>query len=190
MGGFDILLAACSFVMREAALFAAFCFLLLGLSDLIVDLIWLGLRLARRGRRPPFPVAAQPGRLAIFVPAWDEAAVIGRMLTHAQAAFAGADYRLYVGCYPNDPATIAAVRAAAGPRLRLVIGPAPGPTSKADCLNRIWERMLEDEAEAGVRVCNWPRTGKRGTTRDLAGYAGTWWDENGGFPPLRPRSGL
>ena len=47
MGGFDILLSACGFVMREAALFAAFGFLLLGLGDLLVDLIWLGLRLAR-----------------------------------------------------------------------------------------------------------------------------------------------
>ena len=63
----------------------------------------------------------------------------------------GADHVLYVGCYPNDPATIAAVRAAAGPRVRLVIGPAPGPTSKADCLNRIWERMIEDEEADGVR---------------------------------------
>jgi large subunit ribosomal protein L4 len=26
--------------------------------------------------------------------------------------------------------------------------------------------------------------------RDLAGYAGTWWDGNGGFPRFRPRSGL
>src|ERR1700741_4447608 len=152
MGGFDILLAACGFVMHEAALFAAFGFLLLGSSDLAVDLIWIGLRLAPRAPLPALPVAASPGRLAVFVPAWDEAAVIGRMLAYAQAAFGEADYLLYVGCYSNEPATIEAVRAAAGPRVRLVIGPAPGPTSKADCLNRIWERMLEDEAAEGVRV--------------------------------------
>jgi len=151
MGGFDIMLVAAGFVMHEAALFAAFGFLLLGLSDLVVDLIWIGLRLLRRRPEAP-PSAARPGRLAIFVPAWDEAAVIGRMLTHMQARFGDGDYRLYVGCYPNDPATIAAVRGAAGPKLRLVIGPAPGPTSKADCLNRLWERMLEDEAAEGVTV--------------------------------------
>ncbi|WP_395612365.1 glycosyl transferase family protein [Allosphingosinicella sp.] len=152
MGGFDSILSACAAVLRETALFAAFGFLLLGLSDLLVDLIWLGLRLTRRRGRQTFPTAAQPGRLAIFVPAWDEAAVIGRMLGHAQAMFGEADYRLYVGCYPNDPATIVAVRAAAGPRVRLVLGPAPGPTSKADCLNRLWERMLEDEAADAVPV--------------------------------------
>ena len=153
MGGFDILLAAVGFVMHEAALFAAVGFVLLGMSDLLVDLIWLALRLVRIGRpAPPPPRAERPGRLAVFVPAWDEAAVIGRMLAHAQAMFGERDHLLYVGCYPNDPATIAAVRAAAGPRVRLVIGPSPGPTCKADCLNFIWERMLADEAAEGVPI--------------------------------------
>lgn len=150
MGGFDMLLAACGFVMHEAALFAAFGFLLLGLSDLAVDLIWIGLKLMRRKPPPDLPAAARPGRLAIFVPAWDEATVIGSMLAHSQTTFGEADYRLYVGCYPNDPATIDVVRAAAGGRICLVVGPAPGPTSKADCLNRLWEHMLEDEAADGV----------------------------------------
>src|SRR6218665_1388089 len=86
MGGFDLVLTGGAFVMREAALFAACGFLLLGLSDLLVDLIWLGLRLFRRRRATSFPVADRPGRLAIFLPAWDEAAVIGAMLAHTQAA--------------------------------------------------------------------------------------------------------
>jgi len=146
-------LAAVELVMRETALFAACGFLLLGASDLAVDLLWLGLRLSGRGggAAADFAPARQPGRLAIFTPAWDEAAVIGAMLEHAGAAFAAADHVHYVGCYPNDPATIAAVRAAAGERVRLVIGPAPGPTSKADCLNRLWERLIADEAAERVR---------------------------------------
>ena len=145
--------AVVAFVMRELGMFAAAGFLVLGTSDLAVDLLWL--RRALRRREEPCSAAelrpARPGRLAVFVPAWDEAAVIGAMLGHAQRAFGAADYRLYVGCYPNDPATIAAARAAAGPRLRLVVGPAPGPTCKADCLNRLWERMIEDEAADGIR---------------------------------------
>jgi adsorption protein B len=152
MGGFDTFLTGCVALLRETALFAAFGFLLLGLSDLLVDLIWLALRLRRRRQEPALPTAAHPGRLAIFVPAWDEGAVIGQMLEHTKTAFAGADYLLYVGCYPNDPGTIAAVRAASGPRVRLVVGPAPGPTSKAGCLNHIWERMLADEAKEGVAI--------------------------------------
>jgi len=141
-------LAAVEFVMRETALFAACGFLSLGLGDLAVDLVWIGLRM-RRPAGPAaegLPRAQRPGRLAIFTPAWDEAAVIGAMLEHARATFGEAAYVHYVGCYPNDPSTIAAVRAVAGDRIRLVIGPAPGPTSKADCLNRIWERMIGDEA--------------------------------------------
>lgn len=153
MGAADPFFSASAFIMRETALFAAAGIFLFGLSDLAVDLIWIGLRL-RRGagsNSAPLPPPARPGPIAIFVPAWDEAAVIGAMLAHARAAFAGADHRIYVGCYPNDPATIAAVRAAAGDRMRLALGPAPGPTSKADCLNRIWEKMLGDEAAEGVR---------------------------------------
>ena len=148
-------MTAVAFIMREVALFAAAGLLLIGASDLAVDILWLRRALARRGR-PPADAAdlgrpAAPGRLAVFVPAWDEAAVIGAMLRHAQHAFGAADYLLYVGCYPNDPATVAAVRAVGGARLRLVVGPAPGPPCKADCLNRLWDRMVEDEIADGVR---------------------------------------
>jgi adsorption protein B len=145
--------AAVEFIVGEATLFSACGFLLLGMSDLAVDLIWFGLRLAGRGdgAAGEMPSAKRPGRLAIFIPAWDEAAVIGAMLCHAQRTFGDSDYRLYVGCYPNDPATACAVRAAAGPKVRLVIGASPGPTSKADCLNALWSQMREDERAEGVR---------------------------------------
>jgi adsorption protein B len=105
------------FIMREAALFAATGFLILGLSDLAVDLVWLGLRARTLGRPLPaveaMPSPERPGRLAVFVPAWDEAAVIGDMLRGAVAAWQGGDWRIYVGTYPNDPATTAAAAAAA-----------------------------------------------------------------------------
>lgn len=152
-------IAAGEIIMREAALFAAVGFLLLGLGDVAIDLIWIAKTLRRRllGRHwsktcvesltPP----AAPGRIAVFLPAWDEADVIADMLTHARTAFGEGDWRLYVGCYPNDPDTIAVVRSMAGDRIRLVINPAPGPTSKADCLNRLWEAMRSDEAAEGRR---------------------------------------
>lgn len=85
----DSLFDGLAFAMREATLFAAAGFLLLGASDLLVDWIWIARTLRRRvtiyrryeracANRLALPGA--PGRLAIFVPAWDEAAVIGDML--------------------------------------------------------------------------------------------------------------
>ena len=150
----DVFFASWELVLRELALFAAVGFLILGISDLLIDLIWIGGSIRHRlmTRKPgracvtTLPAPAAPGRLAIFVPAWDEAEVIRGMLGHALNAFGGHHFRIYVGCYPNDPATIAAVRAIEDPRVRLVVGTAPGPTTKADCLNRIWEAMAADEA--------------------------------------------
>jgi adsorption protein B len=146
--------------MHEAALFAACGFLLLGFSDLAVDIIWILRTIWRREtvyRRfdracaDSLAAPATPGAMAVFVPAWDESDVIGEMLQDALRSFGDADYRIYVGCYPNDPLTIAAVRAVRDPHVRLVIGPVPGGTTKADCLNRIWEAMIEDERSDGRR---------------------------------------
>jgi adsorption protein B len=143
------------FIMREAALFAAAGFLVLGLSDLAVDFLWLAYRIRRLAK--PIPALAdlaqpaRPGRLAVFVPAWDEAAVIGEMLRGAVSAWGEGDWRLYVGTYRNDPPTIAAAAAVASsePRIRVVTGDDPGPTTKADCLNRLWSALLADEADEG-----------------------------------------
>ncbi|HEV2079578.1 MAG TPA: glycosyl transferase family protein [Allosphingosinicella sp.] len=156
MGLGEALLGAAEFAMRETALFAAVGFLLLGISDLAVDLAWIAsslwrLTLGRRERLAADRLAPpeRPGRLAVFIPAWDEAAVIRAMLRHTLGTFEHDDYRIYVGCYPNDGASIREVRRVDDPRVRLVIGPAPGPTTKADCLNRLWEAMLGDEAREG-----------------------------------------
>jgi adsorption protein B len=149
--------AALQVMLRETTLFAACGFLLLGAGDLAVDFVWIGLWIRRRLRRTPrdsalsLAAARAPGAIAVFIPAWDESAVIGGMLAHARQAFGEADYLLYVGCYPNDPATIAAVEAAGDSRVRCVVGPRPGPTSKADCLNQLWQAMRADEARRGRR---------------------------------------
>ena len=150
------LFGAAEWLMRDAALFAAAGFLLLGLGDLAIDLLWMMLRLKRLGGRMAtvgdLPPPERPGRLAVFVPAWDEAGVIGPMLRASLAAWAGADLRLYVGCYPNDPATLAEVRSLADPRLRPVLVGRPGPTTKADCLNALWRALIADEAAEGCRA--------------------------------------
>lgn len=139
-------------IARETTLFAALWFVVGGLDDLLVDLIYFLRRLGGRRAAPPaLEGPVPPGRIVVFVPAWDESAVIGRMLRAALARFDHPDYRIYVGTYPNDPATIAAVAAVAleDARVRLVIGPRPGGTTKADCLNTLWRALLRDEAAEG-----------------------------------------
>lgn len=143
-------------VRQELFLFAAFWFVVGAFDELAVDLGWLWLRLtgrARTHRLPPgFAQEELHGRAAVLVPAWREADVIGAMVRHTLAAWQQKGLVLYVGCYRNDPATLAAAIAAAGndPRLRIVIHDAEGPTTKADCLNRLYEALCADEARCGV----------------------------------------
>lgn len=139
----------------EFLLFAAFWMAVGVLDELAVDLIWLGLLFAGRARARCLPAdfAARPlaGVVAVFIPAWRESGVIGITVRHALAVWPQADLRLYVGCYGNDPATVAAVRTAArdDPRVRLVIHPVAGPTTKGDCLNRLYRSLCADERAGG-----------------------------------------
>ncbi|MBB5705468.1 glycosyl transferase family protein [Sphingopyxis panaciterrulae] len=139
---------------HELMLFAAVGILLIGLDDLLLDALWL----AMRGRRdaesaPSVEVPPLAGRFAIFVPAWDEAKVLPATLHRTLAAWDGEDFRLYVGCYPNDADTLLAVSpvVARDPRLRLVVGERDGPTTKGDNLNRLWAALGEDERAEGQR---------------------------------------
>lgn len=146
---------------RELVLFAAAGLLIGGVDDLAMDLVWLARGCWRRwfvftrherATLATLPPPNAPGLLAVFIPAWKEEAVIGRMLAAAVAGIVHDDYRLYVGTYPNDPATVRAVRAVNSDRVRLVGGVLPGPTTKAECLNRMWHAMLADEEMSGRRV--------------------------------------
>ncbi len=141
---------------RETMLFAAAGLLIGGIDDLIVDLCFIVHRLSRRGAaRLRLDALASPqpaGTFAIFVAAWDEEAVIGGMLSAAVARLEHPDYRLYVGVYPNDPATIRAAGAVAAtdPRIRVIVGDRDGPTTKADCLNTLWHALMRDEAAGRI----------------------------------------
>lgn len=142
-------------IAREATLFAAVGFLIGGIDDLAIDLIWLTRVVRRRlagGSAWPEPAQPAQHRLAIFVPAWDEAAVIAPMLRHALATLVHPDYRIYVGTYSNDRATRAAVAAVADRRIRQVVGATPGPTTKGDNLNNLWHALARDEARDGWRA--------------------------------------
>ena len=143
-------------VQHELLLFAAIFFLIGAIDDFSVDLVWLWLRLTGRAgdRHLPPGIEHDPaleGSAAVFIPAWDEPEVIGATIRHMLTAWRQERLRVYLGCYPNDLATLeAAVQAAQGdPRLRIVVHDRPGPSTKADCLNRLYRALALDEARQG-----------------------------------------
>ena len=142
----------------ELALFAATGFLLFALDDLAVDLIYFTRRawraLAVYSRFPRAYARSilmlwKPQFIAVFIPAWDESAVIAAMLKSTLQRFEHADYRIFVGFYRNDPATAAAIASVADDRIQPVLVDADGPTTKADCLNHLYEALLAHEAASG-----------------------------------------
>lgn len=139
----------------ELMLFASVGILLIGLDDLLFDSLWLASGVSRRkaDRLSEANAPEIPGCIAIFLPAWDEAEVLAHTILTALGRWRGEDIRLYIGCYPNDAATLFAVSPLVrrDPRLRLVIGRNPGPTTKADNLNNLWRAMVEDEQQEGRR---------------------------------------
>lgn len=140
---------------RELLLFAGFWIAVGLLDELAIDLVWVWLKLSGRARTRILPSgfgqAPLAGPLAVFIPAFGESAVIGSTIGHLLKTWPQATLRLYVGCYRNDPGTVAAALAAAGgdPRLRLVLLEAVGPTTKAHCLNRLYAALQADEARSG-----------------------------------------
>jgi adsorption protein B len=130
-------------------------FLLSGADDLAVDFAWLiGWW---RNRRAPSPEqlarGVPPRTIAILVPLWKEHEVIGRMLEHNLAAIQYPDYHFFVGVYPNDDTTKDAVEAIARAHsnVHLALCPHDGPTSKADCLNWIYQHIGLYEERTGER---------------------------------------
>jgi adsorption protein B len=130
--------------------------LISGIDDLFISAIWIA-GLVRRGDRRPWeqrsPLPLPERRVAIFVPLWREDKVIAGMLGHNLAAIRYRHYDFFVGAYPNDEPTKAAVLgvAARSPNVHLCVCPHPGPTSKADCLNWIFQHMLLEEGKSGAR---------------------------------------
>jgi bacteriophage N4 adsorption protein B len=147
-------------VQYELLLFAGLFFCLGAVDELAVDGMWLWLRLSGRAATPQLADHEDPpesveqslnGRAAIVIPAWQEAAVLPTTVRHMLGVWPHANLTLYVGCYCNDGATIAAMLAEDidDPRLRIVVHDIPGPTTKADCLNRLYRAIEEDEQRSG-----------------------------------------
>jgi adsorption protein B len=132
-----------------------------GIDDLFIDVAGLLSYCRRRyskGPRDRAPTeaeldAAPPLMMAVFVSLWREHKVIQRMIDNNITKLNYPRCAFFVGCYPNDTLSIEAVREAMKryPNVHLSVTPHDGPTSKADNLNWIYQRMLLHEREHGVR---------------------------------------
>jgi len=135
--------------------------LLSGIDDVFLDLVFAWHWLRGRWSAPArfrWPTEAELSgdsqkRIAIFVPLWREHEVIAQMLEHNIAAIRYGPYDFFVGAYPNDPDTVAAIEevCARRPNVHLALAQHNGPTSKADCLNAVYQHMLQYERAHGTR---------------------------------------
>jgi adsorption protein B len=132
--------------------------LLSSLDDLFLDIYFVA-RFLRQGKpatrtcQAATSAATTPEkRIAIFVPLWHESEVIVGMVEHNTSAIRYRNYEFFIGAYPNDERTLDAVRdlECRYERVHLAVCPHDGPTSKADCLNWIYQNMLLHEEKHGI----------------------------------------
>ena len=149
------------FVVKLLLMLTCALVLMSSLDDLFVDACYWGRRLNAKLRpnsgRYPEPTlalitAAAQKPIAVMVPAWQEFDVIAQMLESAIRTFDYSCYHLFVGCYINDPATIAEVQrmAATHPNVHMAMVPHDGPTCKADCLNWIIQSITLFEEDHDI----------------------------------------
>lgn len=146
-------------VERELLLFAGIFFIIGALDELLVDGIWGWMKLTGRIprlqlNRGDIRARHLTGAAAVFIPAWHEDKVIQHTIAHALASWPHQDFVIYVGVYRNDMATLEAAMRAAGAdrRVRLVVHNCDGPSTKADCLNRLYRALEVDEVRKGAAV--------------------------------------
>jgi bacteriophage N4 adsorption protein B len=136
-------------------------YLISGLDDLFVDLMFFGLTVMRwlgfrNGHwRPSLEeMAAKPEQpFALMFPAWQEAEVIRHALMNTISNIDYRNFHVFVGTYVNDPDTQREVTEVMRRHANVtqIIVPHPGPTCKADCLNWIVRGIREYQERQGIR---------------------------------------
>ena len=149
------------YLMWYLLVFSAICFLISGIDDLFFDIYYWGLALWRnykfhdKKKLTYSTLASLPEKyIAVMIPCWHEAGVIEFMLQHSVYALDYRKYALFVGMYPNDPATVTAVSNAAKtwPHIQCVVGSDPGPTNKARNLNTIYAYIMDYEKKIKLQL--------------------------------------
>ncbi|MEZ0576272.1 glycosyl transferase family protein [Halodesulfovibrio aestuarii] len=144
-------------VLKIIFIGVAFIFVISGIDEFFIDLCYIFRGAYRRlfitnhyKRLTEEQLLAKPEQsVAIMIPCWDESAVIRRMLENTIKTVTYSNYTIFVGTYPNDPATQREVDLVREKycNVERIVTPNDGPTSKADCLNWLYEGILAFEKD-------------------------------------------
>jgi len=155
------LLATFLWATKGVLIVVSACFLISGCDDFFVDLYHAVRTMCQRvfeGRRPEAVTTTQlsdaPEQpIAVMIPAWDEGSIIRQMLETNLARVDYGNLHIFVGTYPNDPATQREVEIVSRhyPNVHRIICPHIGPTNKSDCLNSVYREILAHEKAHGIR---------------------------------------
>ncbi|KJU83141.1 type II secretion system (T2SS), E [Candidatus Magnetobacterium bavaricum] len=148
------------FAVKALLYFTAALFFIGGLDEFIVDVHYAIRSIYRRvfvlKKYPPLKEEQHLSQIeqpiALMIPAWNESAVIQRMLENTIQTLNYSNYYVFVGTYPNDMATqreVETLREKYSNVIRIVCQN-DGPTNKADCLNWIYRGILLFEKEHNI----------------------------------------
>jgi adsorption protein B len=135
----------------------ALLFLLGSLDDLLLDLVHAVFKL-----KPRQVSALEMTRwnaqaedpIAVMIPAWQEYDVLEAMVRTNLKRLSYQNFHWFIGVYPNDEKTLSIalrMQELYPEKITVIVNDRPGPTSKAQCLNRILTVMSEGIRTAEAR---------------------------------------
>ena len=148
-------------IFRTLFIGLLFLFLVSGLDDIFIDIVYYSRRLYRyifkRKVIKEITLEQLKGKqeqtIAVLIPAWDESVVIFQMLLNTATSVQYSNFHIFVGSYPNDePTRLAAEKAREiHSNISIITTPADGPTNKADCLNWVFQGVRNFEKDHDVK---------------------------------------
>ena len=141
-------------------LFVALFFIIFSLDDLFWDMYYyLRGQKKVKNRLQMKDLDHVPRRLlAILIPAWNEAEVIGPMIDNLirSVNYPLSLFHIFIGVYPNDSSTCEEVQILEKkyPNVHGVVNSKPGPTSKGQNLNHMLDFIINFEKEKRLRFAS------------------------------------
>ena len=135
-------------------------YLILGFDDLLWDLYTTVLRRLRGKQKLDFKKldTVPPKLLAVTIAAWHEENVLGDVIDNfiASTSYPRSMYHVFLGVYPNDPAThaVAEQLAARYENVHVIVNTEPGPTSKAQNINHVIRQIRAYEQQHAVEFAS------------------------------------